>query len=67
MKRFCYSLDDGDIRFGMLNSVYGEGAFRSFKDNLLRYDLEDAWHEFRYSALRELAVDWCEENDLKYE
>lgn len=64
MERFCLSLKDGGIRDQMLDTIRGTGAFRRFKDNLERFDLEERWYPFREQALKEIAVDWCQRNGI---
>jgi hypothetical protein len=48
-----------------LYAIHGAGAFRSFKTALRRHRLESAWFEFRAAAIRQIALDWCEENDME--
>lgn len=66
MEEFCLSLDDEELRDKMYYSIKGKGAFRRFKDNVYRYDIEKDWFEYRREAFRQIAVDWCEENKISY-
>jgi hypothetical protein len=67
-----YSVSVGDERapvpFGR-NSANrsGAGAFRNFKDTLRRHGIESAWFAFRAEALREIALNWCEDNHIVWE
>ena len=65
MKRFAQSLPDhqSDV---LLDAIHGPGAFRSFRRDLDRLDLRDAWFAFRHAALKAIAVDWLEENGLAF-
>jgi hypothetical protein len=42
------------------------GAFRRFKDVLHRHNLQQDWYAFRENALREIAIAFCEENNLAW-
>jgi hypothetical protein len=39
--------------------------FKRFKENIQRYDIPDDWYEYRDGAIKQIAIDWCEENDIK--
>jgi hypothetical protein len=67
MEDFSQSVKSGRIRDDLLNAIHGAGAFRHFKDTLRRYRIEPAWFAFRAEALRQIAIDWCEENDIVWE
>lgn len=44
----------------------GGGAFRRFKEGIYRLGLLEAWNEYRDRALRRIAKEWCEEDNLEY-
>jgi hypothetical protein len=67
MEEFSEPVESGRIRNELLHAVHGAGAFRNFKDTLRRHRIEKAWFAFRAEALREIAIDWCEENDVVWE
>jgi hypothetical protein len=67
MEAFCYSLDHQDIRAEFLGAIRGRGAFRYFKDLLLRHGLRDSWYAFRGEALRKIAIEWCEEHEIAFQ
>jgi hypothetical protein len=64
MEEFCYALDDGGLRADFLAAIQGRGAFRYFRDLLFRHGLRDSWYAFRAEALRKIALEWCEENEI---
>jgi hypothetical protein len=64
MREFADSLESGKIREDLLHALHGSGAFRHFKDAIRRQGVESAWFAFRTEALRQIAVDWCEENGV---
>lgn len=41
--------------------------YRKFKDKLLQIGLEEQYYKFYDEKLKEIAIKWCEENNLEYE
>jgi hypothetical protein len=64
MQDFSHSVESDSIRGDLLRAIHGAGAFRNFKDTVRRLGVEPAWFAFRADALRQIAVDWCEENQI---
>ena len=64
MEDFSRSVESGRIRDDLLNAIHGAGAFRNFKYTLRRHRIESAWFAFRAAALRQIAIDWCEEHQV---
>ncbi|HEY6344301.1 MAG TPA: UPF0158 family protein [Bryobacteraceae bacterium] len=60
-------MESDRIREDLLNAIHGSGAFRYFKDTLRRYRIEKNWYAFRTDALREIAIEWCEQNGIAWE
>jgi hypothetical protein len=48
-------------------ALEGKGAFRRFKDTLHRVNLIDEWYEFKRKAFMEIAKEWCDEHNIKYD
>jgi hypothetical protein len=67
MQDFANSVESPKIRGELLNAIRGAGAFRNFKYALRVHRIEPAWFAFRTDALRQIAIDWCEENDIPWE
>ena len=67
MERFCLSLDDRKTCDTLCGLIHGSGAFRRFKDAVYHYGIEDKWHGYRDNALRELAIEWCRENNIEFD
>jgi hypothetical protein len=67
MEDFSLSVESDRIREDLLHAIHGAGAFRYFKDTLRRNRIESAWFAFRTEALRQIAIDWCEENHIVWE
>lgn len=66
MKQFCLSVDDKDISESLMNAIHGKGAFRYFKNSIRRYGMEDQWYKFRDAAIKRIAIEWCETNNIEY-
>ena len=66
MQDFSLSVKSGAIREDLLSAIHGAGAFRHFKDTIQRHGIEPAWFAFRAEALKQIAIDWCEENRIAW-
>lgn len=67
MEDFCWSLEDirkGEFLHGLIG---GPGTSRRFKDALYKYGIEEDWYKYRSDALKEIAVEWCRENDIEFD
>ncbi|HEX4166313.1 MAG TPA: UPF0158 family protein [Bryobacteraceae bacterium] len=67
MQDFSNSLPSDRVRQELLNAIHGAGAFRHFKDTLRRHQIESAWFQFRAQALRQIALNWCEEHHIRWQ
>ncbi len=47
-------------------AISGRGAFRRFKDEVHHLGLDQNRYSRRDKAYRNIAVAWCEENDINY-
>ena len=67
MRDFSLVVESGRLREDLERAIHGAGAFRYFKDVVRRHGIEKAWFAFRTEALRQIAVDFCEENGIAWE
>ncbi len=67
MERFSLSLTDEKLRNKMCFSLRGSGAFRRFKDNIYRFGIEKDWFAYQDEVYREIAVQWCKDNNILFE
>jgi hypothetical protein len=67
MERFCDSVADPALGKMLNSAIRGGGAFRRFKEMISEYELVNQWYEYREEALREILIDWCENNGIDYE
>lgn len=66
IQEFSFSITSRRIREDLLHAIHRKGAFRHFKDTLHRHHIEQNWFAFRAEALKQIAIDWCEENHIVY-
>ncbi|MHC2995299.1 MAG: hypothetical protein IBV53_07360 [Candidatus Atribacteria bacterium] len=50
----------------LYDSIKGRGAFRRFKNNIYKYNLEEDWYRFRDEAIKQITIEWCEDNGINY-
>jgi len=67
MKELCLSVEDGDIKDSLLDAISGKGAFKMFKSRAYEYNILEKWYEYKNEALKQIAIDWCEENEIEFE
>ncbi len=67
MERFCYAIEDTELRSELLRQIKGSGAFRRFKHTIDRHSLDQDWYRYRQQALEQIAIDWLNENRIEYE
>jgi hypothetical protein len=67
LREFADSVESERIREELLDAVHGAGAFRNFKAAIRRRGIEQEWFAFRAEALKQIAIDWCEENGVVWE
>lgn len=66
MQDFAASLTNGKQADALSRALQGRGAFRRFKDRIQELGVADQWYQFRAAAFKQLAIEWCEANELPY-
>ena len=66
MRDFVFSIDNDMINQRLSNSISGRGAFRRFKDTAIQLGVIDEWYKFKDNAYKEIADEFCKENNLEY-
>ena len=64
MEDFINVIDNNEIKGELYDAIRGKGAFRRFKDTIRYLNIESKWYEFKANALKKLAIEWCEENNI---
>ena len=66
MEDFAETIKDTRLQNQLYISLNGSGAFRRFKDTCINFDIIDDWYKFRDERYKEIAIDWCKQNELEY-
>jgi hypothetical protein len=66
MREFCETVEPPKRREQLLRAIHGRGAFRYFKDMAREFGIIEEWYAFEEDALREIARDWCGDNDVPF-
>jgi hypothetical protein len=67
IERFSLNIKDKEISNSIYSAIKGKGAFGRFRNSIHRFGIEDEWYKYRDEAIRQIAIDWCNENHIKYE
>ena len=67
MEDFAETIEDTRLQNQLYISLNGSGAFRRFKDTCINFDIIDDWYKFRDAKYKEIAINWCKENNIKFE
>lgn len=67
MEKFCLSLDDAEMSDTLYSLIKGSGAFGRFKNAIHQYGIADDWSKYRNDALKEIAIEWCQENGIEFD
>jgi hypothetical protein len=67
MERFIETVQDEAAANALYRAIKGRGAFRYFKDMLDELGIQEQWFAFRNQAIKEIAVEWCNNNQIEYE
>ncbi len=66
MEDFIDTIKDGHIAEVLSTAIEGRGAFRRFKDTLLRYpDERERWFKFKGDLMKQRALEWLDEIGVK--
>ncbi|HUT60129.1 MAG TPA: UPF0158 family protein [Phycisphaerae bacterium] len=67
MEDFSISLDNDDHAAQLSEAIHGSGAFGRFKSAVHRLGLADQWYAYRDARYREIALEFCKENNIPLE
>ncbi|MDD2435322.1 MAG: UPF0158 family protein [Bacilli bacterium] len=67
MESFVYSLDNINIKNELINKIQGRGCFERFKESINYHNIDKDWYEYRDKKYKNIAVNWCNINKIKYE
>lgn len=67
MEEFIETIEDARLYNQLQIAINGKGAFRRFKDTCINYEIIDDWYKYRNDKYKEIAIDWCNKNNIKFE
>ena len=67
MVDFTETINDTRLQNQLYISLNGNGAFRRFKDTCINFDIINDWYKFRDERYKEIAINWCKENNIEFE
>ncbi len=67
MEDFAETIEDARLQNQLYISLNGSGAFRRFKDTCINFNIIDDWYKFRDEKYKELAINWCKDNNIEFE
>ena len=66
MVDFIDTIENLEIKNNLQKLIQGKGACRRFKDYCFEMDIIQDWYKFRDERYKEIAIDWCKQNELEY-
>lgn len=66
MEDFIETIENEEISNNLQRLIQGKGAFRRFKDYCFDVNIIQDWYKFKEEKYKQIAIEWCEQNDLKY-
>lgn len=66
MVDFIDIIDNEDLKEELRRLIQGKGAFRRFKDYCFESNMIQDWHKYKEQRYKEIAIEWCRQNELEY-
>jgi hypothetical protein len=66
MQRYCHGVAGSRVQEALIQAIKGSGAFGRFKDLIHREGIAEDWYTFRDTALRKIAADFLEAEEIPY-
>ena len=66
MVYFIETIDNLEIKNNLKRLIQGKGAFRRFKDYCFEMNIIQDWYNYKNEKYKEIAIDWCKQNELEY-
>ena len=64
MDCFASTVKDEKVQLELKHGIRGAGASQTFRRLLSEHNLRDTWQKFHDARLREIAIEWCEDNEI---
>ena len=66
MVDFIDTINSLEIKNNLHRLIQGKGAFIRFKDYCFEVNIIQEWYNFKEQKYKDIAIEWCEQNELKY-
>lgn len=66
MVDFIDIIDNEDLKEELRRLIQGKGAFRRFKDYCFESNMIQDWYKYKEQKYKEIAIEWCRQNELEY-
>lgn len=66
MVDFIETIDNKKVKEELQRLIQGKGAFRRFKDYCFESSIIQEWYKFKEKRYKEIAIEWCKQNELEY-
>ncbi len=67
IEEYIDEIKNKNIQEELDDAFYGKGKYRRFKETLRKFKIENDYYNFREKYLKNMAIEWCEENRIEYE
>ena len=67
MQSFINTVEDDTAYDWLTNAIQGRGAFRRFRGACEKFYLLQDWYNYRDQAIKDLAINWCEDHGLVWD
>ena len=64
---FIYTTDDEDLKETLLYETRGKNVFKKFRNIIDYNNLTSKWYEYRDNRYKEIAREWCVDNNIEFE
>lgn len=67
MEEFIKNISNPNRKQQLENCMWQKRMYRKFKDKLIELGLENDYYKFYEEKLKEIAINWCKDNNLEFE
>ena len=66
MVGFIDTIDNEKLKTELQRLIQWKGAFRRFKDYCFESNIIQDWYNYKEQKYKEIAIEWCKQNELEY-
>lgn len=67
MQEFIFTINNDKVREQLFNNTRGKGSFRRFREITDYNNITDDWYKFQDNKYKEIAEEWCINNEIEFE